>query len=121
MTSRTVALVEPSGVVAVELAHSFGELFAGSLEHEVVVRAHEAVRVTAPIVEPDRRSEELYEVDAVEIVLEEERAADRPGGGVKEAVGELRAGYARHDGDRSPTTSNPKPPPRIRHTSAPPQ
>jgi hypothetical protein len=91
-----VALVEAAGVVAVELAHSLRQVFARDLEDEVVMGANEAVRVAAPIVESDGRAEELHEVDAVEIVLEEHRAANRSRRSVKEAVAELAAGNPRH-------------------------
>jgi hypothetical protein len=53
------------------------------------VRAHQAVRVAAPIEKVDGRAQELKEVEAVEVVDKERDAEVGPSRGMEKSVVEL--------------------------------
>jgi hypothetical protein len=65
--ARRVQLVEALGVDAVQPLHPVGEVGAGAVDDQVVVRSHEAVGVAVPAVAVDRLGQELEEEDAVRV------------------------------------------------------
>jgi hypothetical protein len=48
MPVTSVAAVEPQRVPSVQLLHAVGQLHAGRLEDDVIVRSHQAVGVNSP-------------------------------------------------------------------------
>jgi hypothetical protein len=96
-----VAAVETLRVDAVEVLHARREAVGRRLKHEVVVRAHEAERVTVPLVAPNHEREQLEEVDPVGIVDEHQAAKDATRADLEDAVGQVGAPDTGHDDDRS--------------------
>jgi hypothetical protein len=91
-----VAAVEALRVDAVQPLDAVGQVGAGGIDDEVVVRAHEAEGVAAPAVALDRLGQELEEQDAVVVVAEQELREHRMGGDVEVPVGQQGAEHARH-------------------------
>ena len=91
-----VTAVEALGVDAVEPLHAGGEVGAGGVDDEVVVRVHEAEGVAAPAVALDRLGQQLEEEHAVVVVLEQELGEHRVGGDVEEPVGQQSPEQTRH-------------------------
>jgi hypothetical protein len=91
-----VAVVEAPGVRSVQPLDAGGEVGPGGVDHQVVVRVHEAEGVAAPAVALDRLGQQRKEEDAVVVVLEEELGEHRVGGDVEEPVGQQGAEQARH-------------------------
>jgi hypothetical protein len=68
-----VSFVEGAGVLAVEVAHPFGEIRERRLDNEVVVVPEEAASVQAPAIVPTYSSEDLEEHDAIPVVEKDRR------------------------------------------------
>jgi len=73
-----VALVEGTGVAAVQVAHPISEARQGGLDEEVVVVAHEAAHVRAPAVAPFDPPEDVEEDDPISIVEHDRRVVVAP-------------------------------------------
>jgi hypothetical protein len=73
--AAAVLCVEVPRVPAVQVAHAEVEIRIGRLDDQVVVRAHEAVRMQAPAVAAGHRAEQVEEGAAVFVLAEEEGAA----------------------------------------------
>jgi hypothetical protein len=73
MPGSAVALVERRGIEAVQPLHPVREGRLAALDHQVVVVAHQAVRVTAPAEAVEHALEEQHEEDPV-VVVHEDRA-----------------------------------------------
>lgn len=65
-----VAAIEAEGIAAVQLFHAVGEAGEGCLDHDVVMRRHQAIRMDAPAGVPGDREHQVKEVEAIEVVLE---------------------------------------------------
>jgi hypothetical protein len=89
---RVVALRIP----AVQELHPRGELEAGALDDEVIVRPHQAQRVDVPVEAFHRPQEEGEEVEPVIVVAEQPDLGDGQAGGVVDPVRKQRARLARH-------------------------
>jgi len=76
MSATTVAVVEELRVAAVQALHSFGQGRCRGLHDEVVMRAHEAVRVHLPTKLVGDHREQVKEVDPVDIGDEDRSVAD---------------------------------------------
>ena len=82
MTCPTVAFVEELGIDAVQLSHAEGEIAVRGLDEKVEVIGHEAVGVADPIVALINVLEDVQEVPAVGVVLENRLFLIAPGGNV---------------------------------------
>jgi len=89
VAAPTVSPVEALCVASVEHLHPRGEVRVGRLDDEVVVRAHQAVRLAAPFVRPDRRPEEVEEVEAVADLAIGEGLVDRARRDVEDPILDL--------------------------------
>jgi len=67
-----VALVEPSCIAPVEVAHAVGEVRFRRLDEQVIVVAHQAAGMDAPAVAPHDPVQDVDEEDAV-VVVEDDR------------------------------------------------
>jgi len=86
-----VPSVESLGVPAVEAPHPAREIGHGSLQQQVEVVRHEAVRVEAPLVAPDDLSQPVEEEEAVPVVEEDRLTGVASRRDVVERSGELDA------------------------------
>jgi len=84
-----MADVEGLRVEAVETLDSSREPLLGRFDHEVIVGAHQAEGVAAPLEAVDRGYEQGEEIAAVLIVAEDPSMSDSVGGHVVEAVREV--------------------------------
>jgi len=91
VAGAAVPLVEALGVDAVEAFHPAGEERAGRLDHEVVVSAHQAERVRAPVAAVDHAREEAEERAAVVVVPVGVCPGDGTRADVVNPVGEVTA------------------------------
>jgi len=73
-----VPLVEGTGIAAVQVAHSVGEVRKGSLDKEVVVVPHQAAHVSTPPVAPLDPAQDVEEDDPVSIVQHDRRVVVTP-------------------------------------------
>jgi hypothetical protein len=96
-----VATIEALSVGPVQVLHSLREAFRRRLEHEVVVRAHEAEGVALPLVALDDQRKEGQEEASVVVVHVDVPPKDASGRDVEDAVRQLATADAWHDGDRS--------------------
>jgi hypothetical protein len=78
VVATTVALVEGAGIGAVQVAHAVGEVRGRRLEDEVIVVAHQALRVHAPAVAPLDAPQDVEEDHAI-LAVERDRGAVVPG------------------------------------------
>ena len=92
----SVTLVEGAGVGPVEVPHSLVEIRGGRLHEEVVVVAHQAIRVKEPGLVGDDRREKVQEKAAVASVPEDRPAFMSTAGDVVQRAGELEAERSRH-------------------------
>ena len=76
MSATTVTVVEELRVAAVQALHSFGQVRCRCLDDEVVMRAHEAVRVHLPAKSVGDHREQVEEVDPVDVGDEDRSFAD---------------------------------------------
>ena len=65
-----VLAVESLRIVAVQDLHAIGEILARRIEHQVVVRCHQAERVTCPLVLVGREGEKAEKVPPIVGVVE---------------------------------------------------
>jgi hypothetical protein len=96
VSMATVTHVEPLGVDAVEVLHARRQALDRRLDNEVIVRAHEAVRMAVPAVASGDQGEEGDEktsIDGVEVDLAREHATGRH---VEDPVGQVGAPNAGH-------------------------
>src|SRR5207244_13106821 len=95
MAGHRVAVVEPLGILAVQLLESRREV-ARRLEHKVVVVWHQAVGVAAPPPASHDDGEELGEAGAIALVLVDRLASVATRGHVVDGAGDddpRRAGH----------------------------
>jgi hypothetical protein len=88
--------VEPLGVASVQHLHACGEVRLRRLHDQVIVRAHEAVRLAAPVVGSDRRPEKVEELDSVARLSIDERAGRALGRDVEDSVYDFGSRAAGH-------------------------
>jgi hypothetical protein len=91
-----VTHVEALGVDAVQILHARRQALDRRLDHEVIVRAHQTVRVAMPAVasgdQGEKRDEETS-IDGVEVDRAREHAAGRH---VEDPVGQVGAANSGH-------------------------
>src|SRR5439155_8633548 len=87
MAGHRVAVVEPLGILAVQLLESRREV-ARRLEHKVVVVWHQAVGVAAPPPASHDEGEELGEAGAIALVLVDRLASVATRGHVVDGAGD---------------------------------
>jgi hypothetical protein len=86
VTPALVAPVERQRVDSVQAVHSAGHRLDGGLDHEVVVRRHQAVRVELPVEALDAVPEEGEEARPVQPVAEHRAVVDTEDRDVRDAV-----------------------------------
>jgi len=96
MSATTVAVVEELRIAAVEALHSLGQVRCRGLDDEVVVRAHEAVRVHLPAKLAGDHREQVEEVDPVDVGDEDRGVADAVRRHVEDPVRKAASQYSRH-------------------------
>ncbi len=96
-----VALVESTGVLAVEVAHPVGEVRERGLDEQVVVVPQQAAGVEAPAVAPPDPLQDLDEDAAIPVVLEDRAVVVALRSDVVVGAGGEVAVGASHPGDRS--------------------
>jgi hypothetical protein len=101
VTRARMPVVEVARVSAVEPMHRQGQDLSPALDEQVVVRAHEAVRVAGHLESGDDRPEQPEKYAAVVVVSEQRTVRGRPTGDVVEAVREMTARPSRHVADAS--------------------
>jgi hypothetical protein len=101
VTPPLVASVERQRVGAVQPVHPSGHRVDGRLDHEVVVRRHQAVRVELPLEALDAVPDELEEARPVDPVAEDRPVVDAQRRDVEDAVGKHGAEHSRHAAKRT--------------------
>src|SRR2546421_6643031 len=91
MSPSAVAPVEALCVLSVQQLHPAGEVRHGSLNDQVVVRAHQAVALAEPAADVDNGAEDLEEVLPVVHVAEGMLLVHRACGDVKDPARDLEA------------------------------
>jgi hypothetical protein len=108
MSAAPVAMVEELGIAAVQVLHSFGQVRCRCLDDEVVVRAHEAVRVHLPVELVGGHREQVEEVHSVDVGDEDRNVADAVRRHVEDPVRKASSQYSRH---LASTVARPERPP----------
>jgi hypothetical protein len=101
VSESAMALVELLRVAAVQPLEPARELVSRGVEHEVVVRRHEAERVHRPAEPLDAPAKVSEELPAVGVVAKDVAAAGTPRDDVEVPVRERRAENPGHDVDES--------------------
>jgi hypothetical protein len=96
VAAAPVPFVEELRVAAVEAVHAGGELGRGRLDDEVVVGAHQAVGLDAPVELARADRQQVEEVDPVDVVAEDRRVLDPVRRDVEVPVREAASEEARH-------------------------
>jgi hypothetical protein len=76
---------------SVELAHSFREIAIRGLNQQMIVIAHQAVRVTQPVEILDHRSQDTQKRTTVFVILEDRLLAVTSPGNVVERARKLKS------------------------------
>jgi hypothetical protein len=100
-----VALVEVGHVEAVQPVHPAREPLERGLDEQVVVRSHQAIRVTPPLEAVDHPAQEANEELAIVVVDEEAAVARGASGDVVEGAVESVAGDSGHGKQRARTAA----------------
>ena len=103
VTGAAVAPVEGLGVHAIQVAHAAREVGCRRLEHEVIVVAHQAIRVTEPAPPLDRAPQEVEKAATIGGVLIDRRLRVAARGHVVEGTLELEAERSSHGRFVSPS------------------
>ena len=96
MAPALVPSVERERMDPVEPVHPARHGVDGRLEHQVVVRGHQTVRVEVPLEAVDALPQECHEAVAIDPVAEDRTVADAERRDVEDAVRQLGAQDARH-------------------------
>jgi hypothetical protein len=96
VSSAFVPFVEALRIVAVEAMHAAGEPVSGCLDYQVVMRGHQAVRVTGPLKSHAGSGHLLNEEGSVLVVSEERLSANRSSRDMEEPIREITAWSPRH-------------------------
>jgi hypothetical protein len=78
MVLPLVALVEGTGIGAVQIPHPIGEVREWGLDQQVIVIAHQAAHVSEPAVAPFDPAQDVEEDDPVAIVEDDRRVVVAP-------------------------------------------
>jgi hypothetical protein len=103
MSDAALPVVEVRRIEAVEELHSLRELGLAALDHEVVVVAHQAVRMALPPEPADDAVEQQQEHEAICGVEEDHPPVDAARSDVPVAVRERRAERPGHASTLRPT------------------
>jgi hypothetical protein len=99
MPVAVVAQVEPLGVDPVQHVHARGEIRAGRLDHEVVVRAHEAEGEATPREALGDMGKKRQESEPIPVVEEDQLLSDASSGHMEEPVRKRSPKKPCHDPD----------------------
>jgi hypothetical protein len=94
--AAAMALVEELRIAAVQTLHARGEVLGRRLDDEVVVRAHEAIRVNDPVVVARDHGQQVEEVEPVDVHEEDRCVADAVGRDLEEPVWQISSQQSRH-------------------------
>jgi hypothetical protein len=97
VAGQLVSAIEPLRVDAVEIPHPVRQIVAGTVDQEVEVVSHEAVRSATPSMRSDDASEKSDELSSVPIVAEDRLLPVAACRYVIDTVVELYPGSPRHD------------------------
>ena len=93
-----MAAVADLGEYTIELAHALGQIAVGGLNEQVVVVAHEAIRIAKPIEALDHLRQRQQERASVVVVLKNGLTPVTACSDVVKRIGKFQAEWAGHDG-----------------------